>query len=54
MHAHPASTTPRSGAGYSTMLVPSPDCNFVNMVVTFHLIVAALVDTMIMSLVFGR
>jgi hypothetical protein len=41
-------------AGYSTELVPSVDCWGINILVTFHIICAALIDTMLMSLVFSR
>jgi hypothetical protein len=40
--------------GYSTELVPSVDCWGINILVTFHIICAALIDTMLMSLVFSR
>ncbi|KAJ9524097.1 hypothetical protein QJQ45_022547 [Haematococcus lacustris] len=43
-----------STIGYSSYLAPSPDCAGINFLATFQIICAALIDTMLMSLVFSR
>ncbi len=42
------------GAGYGGELAPNPECTMLNMMVVFQVIFAALVDYLMMGLVFAR